>query len=75
MIFLYYTTLILIYNVISSFRLYCIKKVKILWGLGPGGWGLGPGYGAGGRKNQRPINLGVQFETDNLDLNKVGFAK
>ena len=36
--FLYYTTIILIYDVLSSFRLYDIqfKEVKILWGLGAG---------------------------------------
>ena len=45
--FLYYTTLILIYDALCSFRLYYIqfKEVKILWGPG-----------SGGRITQRPFN-------------------
>ena len=41
MIFLYYTTLILIYDVLYSFRLNYIqfKELKILWGLGAEGRG------------------------------------
>ena len=44
MIFLYYTTLILIYDALSSFRLYYIqfKEVKILWRLGAEYEGWGP---------------------------------
>ena len=38
-IFHHYNNLILIYNVLSSYRLYYVqfKEVKILWGLGVGG--------------------------------------
>ena len=48
--FLYYTTLILIYDVLYSFRLYYIqfKEFKILWGPG-----------TGGRITQRPHNRHV----------------
>ena len=55
MIFLYYTTLILIYDPLSSFRLYYIqfKVVKIFLEPGAGDWGSGTGDwgpGAGGQK-------------------------
>ena len=53
MIFLYYTTLILIYDVLYSFRLYYIKfkEVKILWGPG-----------AGGRATDNPnTHLGIHY--------------
>ena len=38
-VFLYYTNLILIYDLLCFFKLYQIqfKEVKILWGLGSGG--------------------------------------
>ena len=58
---LYYTTLILIYDVLYSFRLYYIhfKEFKIFWG--PGDEDREPraryeGWGTGGRTAQRPIS-------------------
>ena len=50
MIFLYYTTLILIYDVLYSFRFYYtqFKEFKILWEPDMRA-------GAGGRITQRPI--------------------
>ena len=48
--FLYYTTLILIYDVLYSFRLYYIqfKEFKIFWG---------PDMRAGGRGSDNPKTL------------------
>ena len=62
--FLYYTTLILIYDMLSSFKLYCIhfKEDKVLWRPGPEDWGreLGTGNrirgsGYGRRITQTPL--------------------
>ena len=54
-IFNYYNNLILIYDVLSSYRLYNVqfKEVKILWGLGARDWIWG--LGAGGRITQTPF--------------------
>ena len=46
-IFCYYNNLILIYDALSTYRLYYVqfKEVKILWGSGAGYEGQGPGAG------------------------------
>ena len=64
MIFLYYTTLILIYDVLSSFRIYYIefKEGKILWVPGAGGQEPVAGYsGQGLDKPKTQFRMGGYF--------------